>query len=160
LTLVGTRISLFDINGSMLATQDFNDEYESNSRPSCAVATDCPEWMEEGVVAVTGHMNGDVRLWSLNYTEKLLVMRHSIPDKVHSCPITAMRISGDRQDTLLVGDISGKISVCKTLQLEALNQQELSVIIQEMKTGKSTGELKYENAKLQEQFSKNLSVSG
>ena len=71
------------------------------------------------MVAVTGHVNGDVRLWGLEYEEKALIMCHQLPDKVHSCPITALRVSGDLQDTLLVGDKSGKMSMCKTLQPEA-----------------------------------------
>ena len=32
--------------------------------PSCVVATSCPEW-QNGVVAITGHDNGKVCLWSL-----------------------------------------------------------------------------------------------
>jgi WD40 repeat protein len=139
LTLVGSTLSLFDINGNQVATLEQDFEFESHNRPSCAIATDCPEWMENGIVAVTGHVNGDVRLWGLDYESKVLVPRHQLPDKVHSCPITALRVSGDRQDTLLVGDKSGKMSVCKTLQLEALNQQELALVLHELRTIKSSG---------------------
>lgn len=32
--------------------------------PSCLVATSCPEW-QNGVVAITGHDNGKVCLWSM-----------------------------------------------------------------------------------------------
>jgi len=141
LTLVGSTLSLFDINGNTIATLEPGMEFEPTNRPSCAIATDCPEWMENGVVAVSGHVNGDVRLWGLDYENKVLVMRHQLPDKVHSCPITALRVSGDRQDTLLVGDKSGKMSVCKTLQLEALNQQEIALVLHEiasMNTDKAT----------------------
>ena len=139
LTLVGSTLSLFDINGNQVATLEQDFEFELHNRPSCAIATDCPEWMENGIVAVTGHVNGDVRLWGLDYESKVLVPRHQLPDKVHSCPITALRVSGDRQDTLLVGDKSGKMSVCKTLQLEALNQQELALVLHELRTIKSSG---------------------
>ena len=139
LTLVGSTLSLFDINGSQVATLEKDFEFEYHNRPSCAIATDCPEWMENGIVAVTGHVNGDVRLWGLDYENKILLSRHQLPDKVHSCPITALRVSGDRQDTLLVGDKSGKMSVCKTLQLDALNQQELALVLHELRTIKSSG---------------------
>jgi hypothetical protein len=50
--------------------------------------------------------------------------------------ITALRVvAGDRQDTLLIGDKSGKISVCKTLPLEQLNQQELAIVAEELRMG-------------------------
>lgn len=119
LTLVGSMLSIFDINGIKLASFAPGYDFASKNRPSLAISTNCPEWMEDGVVAVTGHVNGDVRLWGLEYEEKALIMCHQLPDKVHSCPITALRVSGDLQDTLLVGDKSGKMSMCKTLQPEA-----------------------------------------
>lgn len=130
-TLVQSTLCIFDINGNLLAKQHPEDDFEGNDMSSCAVATDCPEWMESGIVAVTGHMNGDVRLWSIDYESRLLVPRHLVPDRVHSCPITALRVSGDRQDTLLIGDKSGKMSICTTLKLEQLNASELSAIVAE-----------------------------
>jgi WD40 repeat protein len=134
LTLIGLTLTLFDINGTLLATQD-TSAYKNYNRPSCAIATSCPEWMENGVVGVTGHVNGDVRLWSMNYDTCYLVMRHLVPDKVHTCPITSLRVYGEMQDTLLVGDRSGKMSVCKTLRLDGLNQQELNIILKEIQSG-------------------------
>ena len=71
-------------------------------------------------------MNGDVSLWSIDYNTELLVLRHILPERVHSCPITALRVSGERQDTLLIGDKSGKISACETVKLEQLNAISLS----------------------------------
>lgn len=134
LTLIKQTLCLFDINGNLLGTQDPNI-YALHNRPSCAIATNCPEWMDKGVVAVTGHINGEIRLWSINYHAKMLVMRHMAPDKVHSCPITALRIPDEPQDTLLVGDKSGKISIFKTLKLYSLSQQEQNVVLQELKSG-------------------------
>lgn len=74
-------------------------------------------------------MNGDVRLWSIDYESELLIIHHILPECVHSCPITALRVSGDKQDTLLVGDKSGKMSACSTLKLEQLNTSELSSLV-------------------------------
>lgn len=136
LTLVGLVLSLFDINGNLLGTQDRSCFVHTN-RPSCAVTTNCPEWMEEGVVAVTGHVNGDIRLWTLDYSAHALVMCHLVPEKVHSCPITVLRTPGDQQDTLLAGDKSGKLSVLKTLRLDNLTQQEQILILKEVKVGVS-----------------------
>lgn len=133
LTLVGTTLSLYDINGNLLGTQP-SDTYGYHNRPTCAVATSCPEWMEDGIVAVSGHINGDVMLWSLSYNMYSLIMRHMIPDKVHTSAITALRVAGETQDTLLIGDSSGKMSVCKTLRLDCLNQHELSVILKEIQS--------------------------
>jgi len=133
LTLVGNTLSFYDINGNLLGTQP-PDAYGYHNRPTCAVATSCPEWMEDGIVAVSGHINGDVMLWSLSYERISLIMRHMIPDKVHSSAITSLRVAGETQDTLLIGDSSGKMSVCKTLRLDCLNQHELSIILKEIQS--------------------------
>lgn len=143
LVLVGSQLILFDINGNFLGRQH-TSAYGSQNRPSCAVATSCPEWMEDGIVAATGHINGEVKLWSLNYETNSLVLRHTVPDKVHSSPITALRVAGETQDTLLVGDSSGRMSVCKTLRLDCLNQQELNEILEEIRRGRSTFEAEYQ----------------
>jgi WD40 repeat protein len=137
LTLVGSRMRIFDINGNLIATHNSTSSspFGNHNTPTCAIATDCPGYMEDGVVAVSGHKNGDVMLWGIHYDRKLLVHRHTVPDKVHTSPITALRISGERQDTLLVGDKTGKMSVCKTVRMDCLNQQELSVIMREIRNG-------------------------
>jgi WD40 repeat protein len=52
--LVGMLLCVFDINGNLLAQQEFAPARTSNhTTPTCSISTDCPEWMEEGVVAVT-----------------------------------------------------------------------------------------------------------
>ncbi|KAL7555059.1 hypothetical protein ACHAWF_018688 [Thalassiosira exigua] len=134
-TLLHSTLCVFDINGNLVAKQSPDDELQGNEMPSCAVATDCPEWMELGIVAVSGHMNGDVRLWGIDYESELLVLRHILPERVHSCPITALRVSGDKQDTLLVGDASGKMSSCTTLKLDQLNPNEISSLVAQMQSG-------------------------
>lgn len=128
-TLLHSSLCVFDINGNLVAKQSSEDELVGNELPSIAISTDCPEWMELGIAAVSGHTNGDVRLWSIDYDSQLLVLRHLLPDRVHSCPITALRVTGERQDILLVGDKSGKTSVCNTLKLDQLNQDELDSIV-------------------------------
>jgi hypothetical protein len=89
------------------------------------------QFLENGIVAVTGHMNGDVRLWSIDYDCNLLVLRHLVPDRVHSCPITVLRIEDEKQDTLLIGDKSGKMSMCSTLKLEQLSGAEQAALVAE-----------------------------
>jgi hypothetical protein len=135
LTLVGSYLSFFDINANLLATIGPGKEYGPQNRPTCAVASDCPEWMEQGVVAVTGHLNGDILLWGVNYDEHCWRLRHVMPQRAHNCAITALRVTGDRQDVLLVGDRSGRMSVCKTIQMENLNQTEVNVIADELRRG-------------------------
>lgn len=130
LTLLHSTLCMFDINGNLVAKQHPDDGFEGSDVPTCAIATDCPEWMEQGIVAVSGHRNGDVRLWSIDYESELLVIRHMLPERVHSCTITALRVSGDKQDTLLVGDISGKMSSWTTLKLEQLNSEELNSLVE------------------------------
>ena len=139
-TLLHSTLCVFDINGNLVANQSPDVEFEGNDMPSCAISTDCPEWMELGIVAVSGHMNGDVRLWSIDYESELLVLRHILPEHVHSCPITALRVSGDKQDTLLVGDKSGKMSACTTLKLDQLNASELTSLVAEVQSGSVTSQ--------------------
>jgi len=131
-TLVHSTLLVFDINGNVVARQHKDEVFQGNDLPSCAIATDCPEWMEFGICAVSGHLNGHVRLWGIDYDSKLLILRHVLQERVHSCPITALRVSGDKQDTLLVGDASGKISACTTLRLDQLEAIELNSIVAEV----------------------------
>ncbi len=131
-TLVHSSLRVFDINGNLVAKQFSTEELEGNNSPSCAISTDCPEWMESGIVAVSGHLNGSVRLWSINYDSEQLVVRHKLQESVHSCPITALRVTGERQETLLVGDKSGKMSASSTLKLDQLSTSELSTFLADM----------------------------
>jgi len=131
-TLVGSILTVFDINGNLVAEQGPEDDFLQNARPSCAISTDCPEWMIEGIAVVTGHVNGDVRFWSIDHDKKHLIMRLLLESE-HSCPITCLRVAGDKQSVLLVGDKSGKMSMCKTLQLNTLSEQEQSGINNELR---------------------------
>lgn len=133
-TLVGCLLSVFDINGNVVAQQDL---ISTSNPPTCAASTDCPEWMEDGIVAVTGHQSGEVRLWSIDYDNVLLVMRHTVEGTPHTNSITALCVTGvDRQDTLLIGDSSGRISVCRTVQLDSYSSDELGVIVAELSAEK------------------------
>lgn len=125
-TLVGSHLSLFDINGDLLA----RNELTTSNQATCAVATDCPEWMGMGVAAITGHLDGEVRFWSVDFQKQEFVPRHLLDDNPHTSAITALRVTGaERQDTLLVGDSSGKMSVCKTVQLDSYSPSELSEML-------------------------------
>ena len=129
-TLVGPHLSVFDVNGKLISTEN-----SLGARPTCSVSTDCPEWQERGIVAVTGHVNGEVRFWSLDYDKRELSVRHLMVDREHTCEITALRVTGtDRQDTLLVGDKSGKMSLCKTVQLESMSNKEITEVVAELRS--------------------------
>mmetsp|Transcript_31498 Transcript_31498/g.76019 ORF Transcript_31498/g.76019 Transcript_31498/m.76019 type:complete len:3637 (+) Transcript_31498:249-11159(+) len=129
LTLVGPHLSVFDVNGNLLGTEN-----SLGAMPTCAVATDCPEWQEKGIVAVTGHVTGEIRFWSLDYETGELTVQYMMIDIEHTCEITALRITGaERQDTLLIGDKSGKMSVCKTIQMENMSQKEVGEVVTELR---------------------------
>ena len=130
LVLVGVYVIIFDINGNKIATFDDEHQFTEQNRPTCAISTDCQEWMDNGIAAITGHMNGDVILWSINRDAGKLVLRHVIGPKVHSCMVTCLKIEGKRQDQLLSGDKSGRMSLSKTIQLETLNSSDLAIIMQ------------------------------
>jgi hypothetical protein len=44
--------------------------------------------------------------------------------------VTCLKIEGKRQDQLLSGDKSGRMSLSKTIQLETLNSSDLAIIMQ------------------------------
>ena len=128
LVLVGSDLRLFDVNGTLLAETLLS----SADSPSCAVATDCPEWMESGVVAVTGHLSGQVNFWTLSSLG--LVLRSTLEHNPHTDAISCLRVAGlERNDTLLVGDRSGHMSVCKTAQLDSFSSSELERVVDELK---------------------------
>lgn len=130
--LVGPDLCIFDINGNQLA---FGGPFDQN-KATCAVSADCPEWMEQGVVVVTGHEIGEVKLWGIDFDNKELVLRHIIMETPHHCDITALRVTGsDRQDTLLIGDKSGLISVWKSATLDTYSNDELAVVVAELQSG-------------------------
>lgn len=127
--LVGTSLTVWDINGRLIASETLGP----HNAPTCAVATDCPEWTDSGVVAVTGHMSGEIRLWGLDFDTSVLQLLLVVPENPHTNPISVLRVTGlERQDTLLAGDRSGRISVFKTVQLENMSSDELYEIIEEL----------------------------
>jgi hypothetical protein len=142
LTLVGGQLNLFDINGKRLGR---HEPYAAN-QPVCAVSTDCPEWMDNGIVAVSGHVSGDVLFWSVDFDHTQLFVRHSLLENPHSSAITALRVASghdagdartssllrtagvERQDTLLVGDASGRVSLCKVIDLANYSPSDLAEV--------------------------------
>ena len=132
-TLVGQDINVFDINGRLLACREFS----LANYPTCAISTDCPEWMEEGVAVLSGHSNGEVRLWSIDFDRSDLVLRHAVEASPHVHPISALRVTGvERQDTLLIGDRSGVISVFKSSPLDSFSTPELDTVVREISAKK------------------------
>lgn len=131
LVLTDSTLTIFDINGNLVARMNSSDTFTSKCAPCCAISTDCPEWMDTGIVAVTGHKDGTVIMWGINRDNDELLRRHVIEPKVHECAITCLKIEGPKQDTLLCGDTSGKMSMCKTIQLETLSQRDLALILGE-----------------------------
>jgi hypothetical protein len=128
LSLSGSQLLLTTINGKVLG-----ERKSFTSPPTYAVATDCPEWMEMGVVAVTGHACGNVCLWSLDIQTCDFILRHTLEESPHKNAITCVRVAGDtRQDHVLVGDSSGRMSCWKVLQLEMADTNELEVITEQI----------------------------
>jgi hypothetical protein len=108
--------------------------------------------MDTGIVAVSGHLSGDVLFWSIDFDKKQLIVRSSLLDNPHSSAITALRVIAghdigdsrasyflrptgvDRQDTLLVGDASGRVSLCKVTDLASCSPSELAEVALELET--------------------------
>mmetsp|Transcript_22070 Transcript_22070/g.50419 ORF Transcript_22070/g.50419 Transcript_22070/m.50419 type:complete len:528 (-) Transcript_22070:25-1608(-) len=139
LSLQESGLCLFDINGNTVAFCNPSSS-SGGSIATCAVASNCPEWLD-GAVAVTGHVNGDLKLWTIDHLAKSLVLRCVINEKIHSCSITALCLHGRgnmMEDTVLAGDASGKMSMWKTMKLEQFNYQELAIIQTELDAQKGT----------------------
>ena len=58
-------------------------------------------------------------------------------DVEHRCEITSLHVTGDNQNTLLLGDMSGKMSICRTVQLENMPAKEVAEIALELRGGQS-----------------------
>ena len=143
-TLIDNEISVFGINGNLWGKHTFTAH-----RPTCICASDCPEWMEDGIVVACGHENGEVGLYRLDYDEKELYLACTIDDGYHSAAISSLRITSSssssggnaasttlsshaveaRQDCLLVGDSAGRMSVYKVVALDSFPQDELRTIL-------------------------------
>ena len=65
-TLSGSELRVWNANGRLLASCSVTAQRRGAS-PTCAASTDCPDW-QDGVVAATGHDNGDVLLWSIDWS--------------------------------------------------------------------------------------------
>jgi len=131
LILVDSKVTIFDINGNLVATMNLRDVLTGKHRACCAISTDCPEWTDHGIVAITGHINGNVTLWGIDRDEIVLIPRFAArcEAEVHMSPITCLRIDGKRQDTLLCGDKSGKMSLWKSVNLDSMNQNTIAKIL-------------------------------
>jgi len=133
LILVDSKVTIFDINGNLVATMNPRDILAGNNRASCAISTDCPEWTDHGIVAITGHVDGNVILWGIDRDEIELIprfqTRSEVQTQIHMSPITCLRIEGKRQNALLCGDKSGKTSLWKTIHLDAMSQDDHAKVV-------------------------------
>ena len=202
LCLVDGELLLFDINGKTIARQctggvgggagggvggvggergfkapSFHRSTSASNFPlaTTAISTYCPTWMTLGVVAVSGHANGDVYFWGVDWDAGAFVSLYFLQDKIHSCAITKLRVLGKcyfsgggsgvggvnvgggvgggggregggtsgavlgvvgvgggsgMEDTLLVGDKQGRISINRVLRLDSLGGSDLSDIME------------------------------
>ncbi|CAM9706820.1 unnamed protein product, partial [Ectocarpus fasciculatus] len=64
-TLSASELRVWNVNGRLLASCSVT-ALRRGAPPTCAVSTDCPDW-QDGVVAATGHDNGDVLLWAIEW---------------------------------------------------------------------------------------------
>ncbi|CAM9326778.1 unnamed protein product, partial [Chrysoparadoxa australica] len=95
-TLSGAELRVWTQNGDLLARCTVTTM--RRGFPTCLVSTDCPDW-QDGVVAVTGHENGEVSLWGIKWQRNkgaraevpalgedvlagLMALRHSPPKQL------------------------------------------------------------------------------
>jgi hypothetical protein len=68
LTLTKEQLRIYHLNGDLLSYQNFMDPSQNLtlSSASCLLAVPCGEWQDDAVVAVTGHVDGNVYLWKMS----------------------------------------------------------------------------------------------
>ncbi|KAG6622308.1 Lysosomal trafficking regulator [Phytophthora cinnamomi] len=84
LTATSSELRLWSINGDLLAAS--SSSTFGLQAITCAIPTRCEAW-QNGVVAVTGHMNGAIALWGLRYPSDLA--RHSKDNEEGESPASS-----------------------------------------------------------------------
>jgi len=151
-------LRLFSVNGALLASEDLRSS-TAVPLPAARVVLMPPlgDW-QDGVVAVTGHDQGQVHLWRLQPSSSSssprrlrLSLAQTLLPKSHSKRITALRlcpahgngppprrelISRSFEDPacleLVVGDCEGWVSRWTALRLDALGEEDSQAVAAEL----------------------------
>jgi hypothetical protein len=138
-TLTRTELRLYSLNGDLITNQIFRDADHARhvAGASALYAVGCPDW-QAGVVAVTGHVDGAVLLWTMGRDGQLRICR-ALPDR-HGAAITIIRsqqsstdaataakgvvdklFSNSSTQDLLVGDAAGCCSRWTPAKLDQMH---------------------------------------
>lgn len=139
------ELRLYYVNGGLIDRVILNDFTVANA--TCVLAPPCGCW-QNAVLAVTGHVDGNVNLWSLR-TDRRLSICHTIL-KTHRVEISALKIcsqSGYRNKTLvlqtyepsncqdlLIGDIAGFVSRWSPYKLDLAPSADVAQIFEKYAT--------------------------
>jgi len=121
LTLSSATLRIFGINGDLVG--HCCASALRKSVPTTAVATKNQHW-QEGIVAVTGHNNGDLSLWGIDWENSSKLVCRRVLNGIQNKPITCVRVSGDQRN-VIAGDSNGKVTRWQCLRLGDLSSAEL-----------------------------------
>jgi len=98
----GPYLSVFTINGMLLAST------KTGSDISAFTMTEAywVDWMDCDYL--TGHMDGSIKVWLLDWVNDERVLSLKLNLKAHGCEVTALHVSADSK-RLLSGDKQGKV---------------------------------------------------
>jgi WD40 repeat protein len=155
ITLTNKELRIYTVNGNLLVKVFMEDSINGSpfAEATALCAIPCPDW-QSGVVAVTGHADGSLALWtfendqpSTSTTRRLRVFQ-ILKDSSHKTEITSIHLfatSADNssstarpidkvyvasnQQELLVGDSSGYCSRWAPVKIDQITQNKAKDIL-------------------------------
>jgi len=141
-TLTSSELRLYCLNGELVSCFSFRGDgiLLDMKVPTIAISVPCADW-QNGVVAVTGHSNGQFFLWKVSNGQKRKFSVCISPTKTHRCEITSLRLcstssskhkgivsksfNDSRSMDLFVGDSDGFVSRWSPQKLDQFQSTEL-----------------------------------
>lgn len=142
MTLTLLELRLYCVNGELVSSCRFD---MSMATPSVAIAVPSADW-QNGVVAVTGHTDGQFFLWKVSNDQRRDFVVCISPTKVHRSELTCLRLCSTQQFSrtkdivakafddsrcmdLFCGDVDGYVSRWSPQKLDQFQNSELMNIL-------------------------------
>ncbi|GLE00215.1 hypothetical protein PINS_up008942 [Pythium insidiosum] len=118
------ELRVWSINGDLLAATTM----AANGLPAMTsvISTRCECW-QRGVVAATGHSNGTIALWGLNYPSDIALDRASMTDAKHADRTSNLTSSGSLKTAVRIGATMKAIPTCQLFIFKLLLDHRAAV---------------------------------
>ncbi|KAJ0409424.1 hypothetical protein P43SY_002314 [Pythium insidiosum] len=118
------ELRVWSINGDLLAATTMSSV--GLAAVTSAISTRCESW-QRGVVAVTGHSNGTIALWGLNYPSDIALARGSSPEAKTTDRSSDLTSSGSLKTAVRIGATLKAIPTCQLFILKLLLDHRVAV---------------------------------